>query len=252
MDRFKNAYDSHQHSLETLNLLYEYDDFMDNLTVIADMGCGAGLDSEWWATLMDRDDDPKPHNYTVYAVDHNTSIIEPSVLSANPNIITVNGDFEYATLPKSVDLMWCHDAFQYALNPLATLGHWSKMMTVNGMLIISVPQFQGYQYNRMVTRSMSGCYYNHNVVSLMYMLAVNGFDCRDCFFVKNANNSWMTAAVYKSHLMPFNYATTSWHDLAEHDLISDSAILSLSRYGHVRQEDLITRWLDKDFYLVKD
>jgi hypothetical protein len=40
-------------------------------------------------------------------------------------------------LPRKVDLMWCHDSFQYVLNPLATLRHWNSMMNENGMLIIS-------------------------------------------------------------------------------------------------------------------
>ena len=56
MALFKNAYASHDHSLEILNMLYGYDSFLDNLKVIADMGCGAGLDTEWWATLETRDD----------------------------------------------------------------------------------------------------------------------------------------------------------------------------------------------------
>ena len=49
MAPFKNAYESHDHSLDVLNLLYGYDSFLDSLTTIADMGCGVGYDSQWWA-----------------------------------------------------------------------------------------------------------------------------------------------------------------------------------------------------------
>ena len=55
MALFKNGYDSHQHSLEVLNLLYGYDSFLDNLKVIADMGCGRGYDAQWWAQLTTRE-----------------------------------------------------------------------------------------------------------------------------------------------------------------------------------------------------
>ena len=48
MALFKNPEESHAHSLGILNLLPEYDTFLDSLTVIADMGCGAGLDARWW------------------------------------------------------------------------------------------------------------------------------------------------------------------------------------------------------------
>ena len=252
MDRLKNAHDSHAHSLETLNLLYEYDDFMSNLKIIVDLGCGAGLDSKWWASLSDREEPPEPHNYKVYAIDTNIKQIEPSILEENPNIIPIESNFEYHHLTEKADFLWCHDAFQYAVKPLQTLANWNNMLNLNGMMIITIPQLQSYQYNRIVTRSISGCYYNHNVVSLMYMLAVSGFDCRDCFFIKNENSPWISAAVYKSQIADMDPAKTSWHDLGDKGLISDSAIASLSKHGYVRQEDLITRWLDKDFYLVRD
>ena len=86
----------------------------------------------------------------------------------------------------------------------------------------------------------------------MYMLAVNGFDCRDAYFYKNANDPWLYAAVYKSHVAPQNPATTSWYDLADLGLLNDSAINSLNRNGFVKQEDLVTVWLDKDFYRMRE
>ena len=68
MALFKNPYYSHEHSLEVLNLIHGYDSFLDNIRSVADMGCGAGLDVQWWATLATRDDPPEPRNYKVYAV----------------------------------------------------------------------------------------------------------------------------------------------------------------------------------------
>lgn len=49
MNIFKTDQDSHAHSLQTLNLIANYDDFMDSIRVIADMGCGSGADINWWA-----------------------------------------------------------------------------------------------------------------------------------------------------------------------------------------------------------
>ena len=48
---FKNAYESHEHSRKTLDLLYGYDSFLDSIESVADFGCGSGLDTHWWATL---------------------------------------------------------------------------------------------------------------------------------------------------------------------------------------------------------
>jgi hypothetical protein len=40
MTIFKNAQDSHEHSLKTLNDLYEHDDFMESIGRVVDLGCG--------------------------------------------------------------------------------------------------------------------------------------------------------------------------------------------------------------------
>lgn len=163
MAQFRNAYDSHEHSLQILDLLYGYDSFLDSLTVVADMGCGAGLDVEWWATLETRDDPVEPHDYLVYAVDEDISKISADII-ALPNVRAIKANFEDANLfPRKVDLLWSHDAFQYAVNPIQTLKRWNESMNVNGMLCLAMPQNIHYLYNRMHNNTPSGCYYNHNI-----------------------------------------------------------------------------------------
>ena len=44
-------------SLEILSHLEQYEEFMDQLEVIADMGSGKGEHSHWWATRTKEDDD---------------------------------------------------------------------------------------------------------------------------------------------------------------------------------------------------
>jgi SAM-dependent methyltransferase len=252
MEKFRNAYDSHDHSLQILELLYAYDSFLDSLTVVADMGCGAGLDAEWWATLETRDDPPEPHNYIVYAVDEDLSKINKDILKL-PNLKTIQKNFEDDNLfPRLVDLMWCHDSFQYAVNPMQTLKRWSNAMSENGMLVMAMPQNIHYLYNRMHNNSPSGVYYNHNITSLIYMLAVNGFDCKDAYFYKNMNDPWLYAAVYKSGHAPMDPHKTSWHDLVDMELVNDSIKQSLNKNNYVRQEDILTTWLDKGFYRIRE
>lgn len=253
MAQFKNAFESHQHSLKVLDILYGYDSFLDSLEFIADFGCGTGLDTEWWATVMTRDDPPEPRDYTVYAVDKNLKSAR-NQLSGLPNVHFFEEDIDTpdAFLPGPVDFIWCHDTFQYVTDPLTTLKTWSKQLNVNGMLLLAFPQATHYAYNRLQTQSWNGCYYNHNIVNLMYMLAVNGFDCRDAYFLKEENDPWLYAAVYKSNIDPMDPKKTNWYELAEMNLLSDSVVDCLNRYGYVRQEEIITTWLDKDFRLPKE
>jgi trans-aconitate methyltransferase len=248
---FKNAYDSHDHSRQILDLLYGYDSFLDSISVVADMGCGAGQDVEWWATLRTRDDPPEDRDFTVYGLDQNISGIDKFVTDL-PNVKFIQGDFEQpGLLPRKVDLMWSHDSFNYAINPLQTLATWNRQMNTNGMLILSIPQNMHYQYNRFQNNSYSGVYYNHNIATLIYMLATSGFDCKDAYFYKNANDPWLYAAVYKSS-EPLDPKTTSWFDLADKNLINDSMKNSINKHSYVRQEDIITTWLDKDFYRIRE
>jgi len=249
---FKNAHESHQHSRQTLDVLYGYDSFLDSLEVIADLGCGTGLDTEWWATLMTRDDPPEPRDYKIFSVDKNLERFDPNISSLS-NVHTFKDNIDTnLTLPIPVDFIWCHDAFQYITNPLGTLKTWNTLMNVNGMLLLVFPQAQHYAYNRLQTHSYNNVYFNHNIVNLMYMLAVNGFDCNDAYFLKEENSPWLHAAVYKSNIPPMDPGSTNWYKLAELNLINESVIDCLNRYGHVKQEEIVTSWLDKDFHFPKE
>jgi SAM-dependent methyltransferase len=250
MTQFANPHLSHDHSLEILNLLYGYDSFLDSLTVIGDMGCGSGLDAAWWATLETRDDPPEPRNYRVYAVDRTLNKIDDEI-RATENIRWIEGNFEeYGILPELLDLVWAHDSFQFVTSPLNTLSVWNRQMNNNGMLVMALPQTINYAYNRLTFRTHSYSYYNYNISNLVYMLAVNGFDCRDAYFYKNVETDWIYLAVYKAE-GPMDPSTTSWFDLADKNLLHPSVVDSLNRYGHVRQEDIVYPWLDKDFYRAK-
>jgi SAM-dependent methyltransferase len=238
-----------RHSLKILNQLREYDSFLDSLRVIADMGCGTGEDITWWATLETRDDPPKPYNYKCFAVDRDPTKL--SQIVQLPNIVRWEKDFTNTRIfSTKIDLMMAHDSLQYSHNPLETLKNWNYAMNVNGMLIISVPQHSGVEYNNYYSRSYSGCYYHYTPVNLIYMLAVNGFDCRDAYLLKKFNDPWINVAVYKSDIEPMDPASTSWIDLIDTGLLNISVVESIKKYGYLRQEDIVYPWLDKENYFI--
>ena len=83
------------------------------------------------------------------------------------------------------------------------------------------------------------------------MLAVSGFDCRDCYIYTDQTSPWMNFAVYKNS-EPLDPATTTWHDLVDQRVVNDSVANSLNKFGYVRQEDLIVNWLDRDWRFAKN
>jgi trans-aconitate methyltransferase len=150
---------------------------------------------------------------------------------------------------RTLDLIWSHDSFQYAKNPMQCLANWKRMLQVNGMLIMAVPQTTYICNSRLVSNVHHNQYFNYNILTLMYMLAANGFDCRDAYFYRKENTPWLYAAVYASEHDPIDGHCT-WYDLADKNLINDSVINSVNKYGHARLEDVVVSWFDKNLYKI--
>lgn len=231
-------------SLATLNVLYEYDDFMSSIGTLVDLGCGNGEDLEWWATRTTRDENPIPLNIRCVGVDLAERL---QVAKQYPNITYQRTDFEGMIHPPAkqlFDILWCYDAFQYAINPIGTLGRWRDIASEGSMLAIGVPDTMILQHKHWAFSQPAGCYYHHTMVGLIHMLAVNGWNCNTGFFLKKPGDPWTHAVVYKSEHEPMDPKTTSWHQLAEMKLLPESAERSIHAHNYLRQQDLIVPWLD--------
>lgn len=241
---FRNSEESHQHSLQTLNQLYEYDDFMASIQTVADVGCGTGEDLVWWATRTVRNDPHVKLNIKCQGID-----ILPRLPIANQyrNITYQRTDFEgnIHTSSGKFDILWCHDAFQYAINPFQTLSNWRDITSTGAMLALTVPQTTNINQKDLDFTQRDGCYYHYTMVSLINMLAMTGWDCKTGFFKKNPNDNWLHAVVYKSEHAPFNLKKTRLYDLVDAKLLPDSADKSILAKGFLDQKDLILPWLDK-------
>lgn len=251
--RFITEQESHQHSLSTLNLLYEYDAFIKSIKSVIDMGCGReALDLEWWATRTTRDVDQRPLNIQCLGVDQHEQL---NLATRYTNLRYQRQDFEQKIITPSktkYDVVWCHDAFQYVIDPFQTLANWRKIMNQDAMLVLILPQTTNLEYNQQAFDQPDGVYWNWTMVSLIHVLAVSGFDCAGGFFKKNPNDPWLHAAVYKSEHAPMDPRTTKWYELAEKNLLPKSAADSVNRYGYLRQVDLVLPWLDKSLMAMAD
>lgn len=232
-------------SLGILNALYEYDDFMGSIRNLVDLGCGAGEDLAWWATRTTREESPQPLNIKCVGVDLANQL---PMIKQYANATYQPNDFERTVFaPRDAfDVLWCHDAFQYCLDPLGTLARWRSIASAGAMLIIAVPETMGISGKHLSCQLPSGVFYHYSLVSLIYMLAANGWDCRNGFFQKLPQDPWIRAVVYKTDIEPQNYKTVSWYDLVDLKLLPDSAERSVMAHGYLRQQDLVVPWLDQN------
>jgi SAM-dependent methyltransferase len=241
--KFIHPGDSHAHSLQTLNQLYEYDDFMASIRSMVDLGCGSGEDLIWWATRTTRDDKPEPLYIRCTGID-----LQPKTQLGTryPNITITAGDFEQPITPHpgGFDVLWCHDALQYALNPVQTLSSWWHIASPGAMLALAVPISQRIHHRQLAYELPSGCYHHYSMVSLMYMLATAGWDCGAGFFKQTATEPWIQAVVYRSQHPPIDPRQATWHHLVELNLLPKSAAASIYAHSALRQQDLIVPWID--------
>lgn len=244
---FANHEQSHQHSLETLECLYEYDDFMESVREVADMGCGQGLDLLWWATRTTRDESPQPLNIKGLGIDLSFASVPEANRHRNLRYVYQNFEDDIATTGRKFDVVWCHDAFQYVINPLQTLSRWWHIMNPDGMLALIIPQNIAIENNRLRFENQNGVYHHWSLVNLIHVLSMSGFDCRGGFFKKRMDDNWLHAVVYRSAHSPMDPRSTSWYDLIDKKLVPESVESSYIRRGLVSQQDLVLPWLDRSF-----
>jgi SAM-dependent methyltransferase len=231
-------------SHKIIDALYQYDDFMSSISTMVDLGCGSGEDLAWWASATTRDESPEPLNIQCVGID---VIDQLPMAKKYKNITYQSTDFEkQVCAPKNLfDVLWCHDAFQYCIDPVGTLIKWRDIASQGAMLAIAMPQTLQIKKNQLAYFLPSGVFYHHSIVSLIYMLSVAGWDCRTGFFDQDTTDPWIRAVVYKSDQTPLDPKKTTWYTLLETGLLPESAERSIQAHGYLRQQDLIVPWLDK-------
>ena len=74
---------------------------------------------------------------------------------------------------------------------------------------------------------------------------------KDGFFKKAVNDPWLYAIVYRSEHKPMDPANTDLYRLAEEtNLLPESAVKSITKFGMLRQQDLALTWIDKSLMLM--
>jgi len=244
---FSDDKQSHAHSLDTLNLLDQFYDFKISIRDMLDLGCGEGYDLNFWANMDDGGEVPKPLDINCVGLDKH---IVSNKNTKQKNVTMVKHDFNSEDrLPfseRKFDVVWCHDVLHYAHSPVKLLGSINQQMSVNSMLYLCVPstinvvhhKFKNYVYPQQLN--------TFTMTQLIYLLALNGFDCKDAYFKKQPYEDTIEVITYKIQ-EPVDY-TTSWYELDELELLSENMSDIINRIGYLTDNGLVTTWADGEVF----
>jgi len=235
---------AHEHSLKNvLTYLYEHNEFMESISNMVDLGCQTeALDLQWWANAEMDDDTHTPLGIKCTGV----NIIDKLIVKHKGISFQRQNVQEFNKNKKTFDVLWCYDVLQYLTNPYQALANWWQVASQDAMLVIAVPQTTNVEFNMLEYNAQMNHKHHFTMPMLIYMLAVNGWDCKSGFFKKGIGDPWLYAIVYRSNVKPMDPASTNLYNLIDDtELLPEIAVNSIQKYGMLRQRDLLLPWLDK-------
>lgn len=232
--------------LVELHDIGEHHSFMGNLRKVAVMNDPLGADSAWFSDYRSHPEQAKSQ----LTVTNFCTKDETRVVHKRDNITTSINDMSNTSFKNdSFDFIWAANALQKSTNPMETITHWWNILKQDGMLVIGVPQTNYIDdLGRWQVINKPGEYFNWNLINLIQVLAVCGFDCRDGHFKQKRHQDMIWAAVYKGTQQPLDPLDSSWYKLQELNLTPKTMDSSINRKGYPGWNDLKFNWLDGRVY----
>lgn len=234
-------------SIQVLELLGDHNEFMDSIHDICIIEDQTGHYTSWWSDYRSHDDQ-KESQFKITNICTNERHPEEHKRKNVKNLLVE--EFDKTNIEDDTfDFMWAHNILQKQVEPFKVLNHWWNILEEDAMLCVSVP-LRTYidDLNRWRTESYPGEYFNWNMLSLIQVLAVSGFDCADGHFKFKRGENFLWASVYKGTQKPLDPKKTSWYDLAEKNLLPHSLLDCINRFGHAKIDKLVVEWLDHSLY----
>jgi SAM-dependent methyltransferase len=228
-------------------MLDDFVEFKRSIGSVLDLGCGSGTDLAYIANFTDSDDDnPRPLNIPCTGLDIKLTSDAKAYETKIKHYSLVEHDFNSSELlpkfPKKFDVVWCHDVLQYSHSVINLLGAVNRSMNKNGMLYLSVPNTVSVNYGRFQNYTFSQQFQTFTVTQLIYLLAINGFDCNDFYLKKVKHDDCIEVITYKNS-EPYSY-TSTWYDLMDKKCFNDSANAIIEKHGFLTDQGLLTKWID--------
>ena len=235
-----NPASSNLHSRNYLEQIFQFEEMMESIDSVLDVGCAKGHDSSYWAEAgtVDEDGNLLPLNIQVTAIDKENTFDDEY---KHENIKFVQTDWIDFQSKEQYDVIWAHNVLHQAHDPLKFLHKMNSCCNLGGMMCLSFPTTINMFYGEPDIRIYDKATHHITIVNLIHMLALSGFDCNDAYFLKQPNSNIINALVYKETDKVYNYNDISIYEL--NDLLPLSMQDQLSRFGYLTNKRLFLTWL---------
>jgi ubiquinone/menaquinone biosynthesis C-methylase UbiE len=185
---------------------------MESIGRVVDLGCDTeALNMLWFANATTNNDIQESLNIKCVG----QSNIEKLLVKHNSISFQKGSPESLDKTKKKFDVLYCHDTLHFIMNPYQALCNWWHIANKDAMLVIAVQQTTNVEFNTLEFNAQMNHKYHYTIPMLIYMLAVNGWDCNGGFFKKAIGDPWIFAVVYKSDTKPMDPNTTNLYKLLE-------------------------------------
>ena len=147
-------------------------------------------------------------------------------------------------IAQKFDVVWGHCFLHRYHDPYKVLRHINTLQEKDGMLCITVPKLHNFFYNEPDYRIYPKVYNDINIVTLIYGLALAGYDCKDAYFLQEKNSNLLSFIGYKNSDDTYEPDEVTVYDLLEMDRLPNSMIQQMKKFGYISNKNLLLSWMD--------
>ena len=230
-----------------LGFLNLFDDSMfdQNLDVL-DVGCGLGLQADWWASRRPKHEADR-YGMKEFTECHAVDLYEPDA-GLKDKFYFRKEDFHKMSFDDNqFDIVWSHLSLEYSPKPLEALKEWRRVCKDDGHIYITVPGSFKKKFGRIHTEMKPGQQSWFTVPILMQQLAYAGFNPRNGYFQADFKNGLIRALVPANpDSVGFDPLVTSMYELAENGLFNDWVNGMIAERGTFDESKLVIQWVTGD------
>jgi SAM-dependent methyltransferase len=235
-----NPASSNLHASNYLEMVFQFEEMLESIDSVLDVGCADGYSSSYWAEagILDDEENLVPLNINVTAIDKQNTFDESN---QHKNINFIQTDWMSFEPKETYDVIWAHNVLHLAQDPLQFLHKMNNLCNEGGMLCLSFPTLVNTFYAEPDYRIYTEAQHQITIISLIHMLVLSGFNCNDGYFLKEPNSNIINALVYKDTDKLYNYNEISLYEL--NDMFPQSVQNQLTKFGYITNKNLLLTWL---------